>query len=154
YYEAAAVIITLILLGRMLEARATAKTSEAIRKLLELQARTARVVRNGSEVEVPIEQVAVGDIIVVRPGEKIPVDGAVVDGHSFVDESMINGEPIPVEKNAGDGVIGATINQMGSFQFKAQRIGEDTLLHQIVRLVHEAQGSKAPIARLADKISA
>jgi Cu+-exporting ATPase len=154
YYEAAAVIITLILLGRMLEARATGKTSEAIQKLLELQARTARVIRDGSEQEIPIEQVRVGDLIVVRPGEKIPVDGAVTEGHSFVDESMISGEANPVEKKFDDQVIGATINQTGSFQFRAQHVGEETLLSQIVRLVHEAQGSKAPIARLADRISA
>jgi Cu+-exporting ATPase len=154
YFEASAVIITLILLGRMLEALQTAKTSEAIQKLLELQARTAHVIRDGKEVEIPIEQVVVGDTIVVRPGEKIPVDGVVLDGHSFVDQSMISGEPIPVEKNRGDQVIGATINQSGSFQFKAQHVDEETLLHQIVRLVHEAQGSKAPIAKLADRISA
>ena len=153
YYEAAAVIVTLILLGRVLEDRAKAKTSEAIQKLLGLQARTARVLRAGVEHDVPIEQVAVGDIVVVRPGEKIPVDGTVLSGTSFVDEAMVSGESMPVEKRPGDTVIGATLNQTGAFQFKTERIGEDTVLKQIVRLVHQAQGSKAPIARLADTIA-
>ncbi len=153
YYEAAAVIVTLILLGRFLEARAKGKTSEAIQKLLGLQAKTARVLKNGVETDVPIERVAVGDLVVVRPGEKIPVDGTVTNGTSFVDEAMVSGESVPVEKGVGDTLIGATINQNGALQFKAERVGANTMLQQIVRLVHQAQGSKAPIARLADTIA-
>ena len=153
YFEAAAVIVTLILLGRYLEERAKRKTSEAIQKLLGLQAKSARVLRDGAEVDVPIERVAVGDIVVVRPGEKIPVDGTVVSGKTYVDESMVSGEPAPVEKREGDSVIGATINQSGSVNFRADRVGENTVLRQIVRMVHEAQGSKAPIARMADTIA-
>jgi P-type Cu+ transporter len=153
YFEAAAVIITLIVLGRMLEARATGRTSEAIRRLLDLQPRTARIVRDGQTIDVPADQVAQGDIILVRPGESIPVDGVVTEGHSAVDESMLTGESMPVEKSAGDEVFGATINRTGAFHFRATKVGENTALHQIVRLVQEAQGSKAPIARLADVIS-
>jgi len=153
YYEAATVIITLILLGRLLESRARGKTSEAIRQLMGLQAKTARVVRQGKEVDLPLQEVLVGDIIVVRPGEKIPVDGEVVEGSSTVDESMVTGEPIPAAKQAGDEVIGATINKTGSFQFRASRVGKDTVLAQIVRLVREAQGSKAPIQKLADRVT-
>ena len=154
YYEAAAVIIALILTGRLLEERAQGKTSEAIRKLLGLQPRTARLVREGQELEVPIEQVAVGDIIAVRPGEKLPVDGVVTRGQSFVDEALITGEPMPVEKLPGSEVIGASINKTGAFSFRATKVGQDTVLQQIVRLVQEAQASKAPIARLADVVCA
>ena len=153
YFDTAAVIITLILFGRLLELRARGRTSEAIRRLIGLQAKTARVVRDSQEVDIPIEEVQVGDIIVVRPGEKIPVDGVVVEGRSSVDESMISGEPIPVTKEPGDEVIGATINKTGSFRFRATRVGKDTTLAQIIKLVEEAQGSKAPIQRLADVIA-
>ncbi len=154
YFDTAAIIIALILLGRYLEARAKGQTSEAIRKLMGLQAKTARVVRDGQEMDILISQVAIGDVVVVRPGEKVPVDGEVIEGASFVDESMLTGESIPVEKSAGAQVFGATMNKTGSFRFKATRIGKDTVLAQIVRLVEEAQGSKAPIQRLADLISA
>jgi len=154
YYEAAAVIIALILTGRMLEQRASGKTSEAIRKLLGLQPRTARIVRDGTEQEVPVEQVAVDDIVAVRPGERLPVDGIVSSGQSFVDEAMITGEPMPVEKATGSQVIGATINKSGAFSYRATKVGKDTVLQQIVRLVQEAQASKAPIARLADVVCA
>ena len=153
YYEAVGVIITLILLGRLLETRAKAGTGEAIRTLIGLQPRTARVVRDGVESEVPVGQVRVDDVIVVRPGEKLPVDGQVLAGGSFVDESMVTGEPIPVSKSAGDPVIGATINQTGSFRYVATKVGEQTLLAQIINLVRQAQGSKAPIQRLVDKVS-
>ncbi|OFW55331.1 MAG: copper-translocating P-type ATPase [Actinobacteria bacterium RBG_16_70_17] len=153
YYEAVGVIITLILLGRLLEARAKAGTGEAIRRLIGLQARTARVIRDGAEVEIAVEEVQVGDLIVVRPGEKIPVDGEVADGHSAVDESMVTGESIPTVKRVGDQVIGATINQTGAFRFQATKVGRDTMLAQIVRLVEQAQASKAPIQRLADLVA-
>lgn len=153
YYEPAAVIVTLILLGRLLENRAKGETSEAIRKLMGLQARTARVIRQGQEADIPIQEVEVGDIIVVRPGEKIPVDGEVIEGSSAIDESMVTGEPVPVTKQSGDEVIGATINKTGSFKFRASRVGKDTMLAQIVKLVQEAQGSKAPIQRLADRVT-
>ncbi len=154
YYETASVIIVFILLGRYLEARAKGRTSEAIRKLVGLQARTARLVRDGVEVDVPIEEVEVGDTVLVRPGEKVPVDGVVLDGLSTIDESMITGESLPVEKVAGAEVIGATINRTGAFRLRATRVGRDTALSQIIRLVEEAQGSKAPIQRLADKVAA
>jgi len=154
YYDTAAVIIALILLGRYLEAKAKGRTSTAIKRLIGLQAKTARVVREERESDIPIEQVVAGDIVVVRPGEKIPVDGVVLEGRSAVDESMITGESIPVEKNPGDEVIGATINKTGSFRFRATRVGKDSVLAQIVRLVQEAQGSKAPIQRLADVVAA
>ncbi len=154
YFETAAVIITLIVLGKFLEARAKGRTSEAMRKLLNLQARTARVVRDGQERDVPVDQVVVGDIVMVRPGEKIPVDGVVIDGRSSVDESMLTGESMPVGKGLGDEVIGATLNKLGSLKFEALKVGKDTALAQIVRLVEEAQGSKAPIQRLADQVSA
>jgi Cu+-exporting ATPase len=154
YFDTAAIIIALILLGRFLEARAKGRTSEAIKKLMGLQAKTARVVRGGEEVDIPVEEVQVDDIVVVRPGEKIPVDGAVIEGYSSVDESMITGESIPVEKKAGDNAIGSTINKTGSFRFKATKVGKETALAQIIKLVEEAQGSKAPIQRLADLISA
>ena len=154
YYEIAAFLITFILLGKLLEAIARGKTSEAIRKLLSLQVKTAIVIRDGREKEIPIEEVVVGDVVVVRPGERIPADGLVIEGHSGVDESMITGESIPVEKSIGSEVIGATINKTGSFKFRATKVGRDTFLAQIIRLVSEAQGSKAPIQELADKISA
>jgi Cu+-exporting ATPase len=153
YYEVAAMVITLILLGRFLEHRARGQTSEAIRKLIGLQAKTARVVRDGKEIDVPIQDVIINDIILVRPGEKIPVDGEVIDGNSMVDEAMVTGESLPVKKQPGDEVIGATINKTGSFKFKATRVGKDTFLAQIVKLVQEAQGSKAPIQRLADQVT-
>jgi Cu+-exporting ATPase len=150
YYEAVGVIITLILLGRLLEAIAKGGTSEAIRKLIGLQAKTARVVRDGREEDIPIEQVQLGDIVVVRPGEKVPVDGEIIEGRSTLDESMVTGESLPVTKGEGDTVIGATINQTGAFKFRATKVGKDTMLAQIIQLVEQAQGSKAPIQRLAD----
>ncbi|MBD2568769.1 heavy metal translocating P-type ATPase [Anabaena lutea] len=153
YYETCAVVITLILLGRLFENRAKGQTSEAIRKLIGLQAKTARLIRNGREIDVPIEQVQIGDVVLVRPGEKIPVDGEVVDGTSTVDEAMVTGESLPVKKHPGDEVIGATINKTGSFKFRATRVGKDTVLAQIVQLVQQAQGSKAPIQRLADQVT-
>ena len=153
YFEAVGVILTLILLGRLLEARAKAGTGEAIRKLIGLQAKTARIVRDGEERGIAIEDVEVGDVIVVRPGEKIPVDGEVLDGRSAVDESMVTGEPIPVSKAPGDTVIGATINQTGAFRFRATKVGRDTMLAQIIGLVERAQASKAPIQRLADLVA-
>lgn len=153
YFEASAVIITLILLGKTFEAIAKGKTSEAIRELMGLQAKTARVIKDGKEVDIPIEKVKIGDIIVVRPGEKLPVDGIITQGNSSIDESMITGESIPVDKTIDDEVVGATINKFGSFRFRATKIGKDTVLAQIVKLVEEAQGSKAPVQRLADKIS-
>ncbi|MGI8485726.1 MAG: heavy metal translocating P-type ATPase, partial [Thermomicrobiales bacterium] len=153
YYESAVIIIALILLGRWMEARARQQTGEAIKSLMGLQAKTARVVRGATEIDIPLEQVQVGDHVRVRPGEKVPVDGVIVDGRSRLDESMLTGESMAVEKHAGDTVIGATINQTGSFVFKATKVGRDTVLAQIVRLVEEAQGSKAPIQRLADKIA-
>ncbi len=154
YFETAAVIITLVLVGRYLEARARSQTSAAIKALIGLQPKTARVLRGGEEVEVPIADVRVGEIIVVRPGEKIPVDGVITGGQSTVDESMLTGESMPVEKRVGDTVTGATINRSGAFQFRATRVGKETALAQIIRLVQEAQGSKAPVQRLADRISA
>jgi len=153
YFDTSAVIITLILLGRLLEARAKGRTNEAIKKLAGLRAKTARVVRGGQELDVPVEEVTYGDEVIVRPGEKIPVDGLVLAGESAVDESMITGESIPVTKREGDDVIGATINTSGSFRFLATKVGKDTALSQIIRMVEEAQGSKAPLQRLADKIS-
>ncbi len=153
YFETAAVIITLIRLGKFLEARAKGRTSEAIRKLLSLRAKTARVVRDGEEMDIPVDEVRVGDLVIVRPGEKIPVDGVVVEGHSAVDASMLTGESMPVEVGPGEDVIGATLNKLGSFRFEATKVGKDTALAQIVRLVEEAQASKAPIQRLADRVS-
>jgi Cu+-exporting ATPase len=154
YYETAAVVITLILLGRFLEHRARGQTTEAIRKLIGLQAKTARVIRQGQEIDVPIQEVRVNDVILVRPGEKISVDGEVIEGESTVDESMVTGESLPVKKQQGDEVIGATINKTGSFKFRTTRVGKDTFLAQIVQLVQQAQGSKAPIQRLADQVTA
>ena len=154
YFETAAVIITLIKLGKYLEARAKGRTSEAIKKLMGLRARTARIVRTGQEMEIPVEEVLVGDLVLARPGEKIPVDGVVVEGRSAVDESMLTGESLPVEKGPGDPVIGATLNKLGLLRFEATRVGKETALAQIIRMVEEAQGSKAPIQKLADQISA
>ncbi len=153
YYEAAAVIITLILMGRMLEERAKGQTGAAVRALVGLQPDTARVVRDGREVEVPIAEVTVGEAVVVRPGERVPLDGTLIDGASAVDESMLTGEPLPVEKRPGDTVIGATVNRTGAFTFRVSRTGQSTTLAQIVRLVREAQGRKAPIQRLADTVA-
>lgn len=153
YFESAAMILTLVTVGKYLEARSKAKTSDALDKLMDLAPKTAVVLRNGEEVTIPAEQVAAGDIVVIRPGEGIPVDGVVLEGHGYVDQAAITGESIPVEKNPGDTVISATINKNGSFQFQASKVGEDTTLSQIIRLVDEASNSKAPIARLADKVS-
>jgi Cu+-exporting ATPase len=153
YFEVAVIVIALVLLGRWLEARAKKQTGAAIKALMGLQARTARVIRNGVEQDIPVEQVVVGDLVRVRPGEKVPVDGVVTEGQSALDESMLTGESLPVEKGPGDTVIGATLNKTGSFVFRATKVGRDTTLAQIVRLVEEAQGSKAPMQRLADTIS-
>ncbi|CAD7027590.1 copper-translocating P-type ATPase [Pseudorhizobium endolithicum] len=154
YYEAATVIVTLILFGRLLEARASGRASRAIEKLAGLQARTARVERDGRAVDVPTEEVVVGDMVVIRPGERVPVDGIVIDGASHVDESMISGEPVPVEKGEGATVIGGTINKTGSFRFRAEKVGRDTMLAQIIRMVEQAQGAKLPIQTLVDKVTA
>ncbi len=154
YFETAAFLITFVILGKWLEAKAKGRTSDAIKKLMGLQAKTARIVRNGNTVDIPIEQVVNGDVVVVRPGEKVPVDGEIIKGSSAVDESMITGESLPVEKHEGDTVVGGTINKTGSFEFKATRVGSETTLSQIIRLVETAQGSKAPIQAVADKISA
>jgi Cu+-exporting ATPase len=153
YFETSAVIITLIKLGKYLEAKAKGRTSEAIKKLMELRAKTALVLRDGAELEVPVDEVKIGDIVLVKPGEKIPVDGVVVEGHSSVDESMLTGESLPVEKKAGDAVIGATLNKLGFLRFEATKVGKETALAQIIHLVEEAQGSKAPIQKLADRVS-
>jgi len=153
YFDTAGAIIVIILLGRLLEAQAKGKTSEAIKTLMGLQPKTAIIVRDKQELEIPVENVRIGDIILVRPGEKIPVDGTVVEGTSSVDESMVTGEAIPVEKKINDEVIGATINKTGTFKFKATKIGKDTMLAQIIKLVEDAQGSRPPIARLADRIT-
>jgi Cu+-exporting ATPase len=153
YFETVAILHTLIILGRYLEARAKGHTSEAIKKLMGLQARTARVIRDGQELDVPIAEVRVGDVVIVRPGEKVPVDGVVVDGASAVDESMLTGESLPVEKRAGAEVFGATLNKTGSFRFEATKVGADTVLAQIIKLVDEAQSSKPPIQQLADRIA-
>ena len=154
YFETSAVIITLIMLGKYLEARAKGRTSDAIKKLMGLQAKTARVVRGGEEHDVPVDDVLAGDLVLVRPGEKFPVDGVVVEGRSSVDESMLTGESLPVDKRPGDNVIGATLNKQGLIKFEATKVGRETALAQIVRLVQQAQGSKAPVQRLADQISA
>lgn len=153
YFDVATIIIALILLGRYFEAKAKAGTSEAIKKLIGLQAKTARVLRNEKETDIPIGEVVIGDLVRVRPGEKIPVDGVITEGDSFVDESMITGESMPVDKKIGDAVVGATINKSGSFIFKTTKVGQETLLAQIIKLVQEAQASKAPIQRLADLVS-
>jgi len=153
YYEAAGVVITLVVLGKSMEQRARRQTSEAIHKLMGLQAKTARVVRDGQLIDLPLEAVQVGDVVVVRPGEKIPLDGEVIDGTSTVDEAMVTGESLPVTKQIGDDVIGATINKTGSFKFRVMRVGSETVLAQIVKLVEDAQASKAPIQRLADQVT-
>ncbi len=154
YFETSAMIITLIVVGKLLEARAKGRTSEAIKKLMGMQAKTARVVRDGVEMDIPIAEVAAGDVVIVRPGEKIPVDGVVLDGASAVDESMLTGESLPVEKQAGDPVIGATLNKQGMLKFEATRVGKETALAQIIKLVEQAQGSKAPIQRIVDQVAA
>src|SRR5512140_979963 len=154
FFETAAVIITLIKLGKFLEVRAKGRTSEAIKKLMGLRAKTARVVRAGTEVEVPADDVRVGDVVLVKPGETVPVDGVVVEGRSSVDESMLTGESLPVEKKQGDPVIGATLNKLGLLKFEATKVGKETALAQIIKLVEDAQGSKAPIQKLADQVSA
>jgi P-type Cu+ transporter len=153
YFEAAAVIVTLILLGRYLEERAKGRTSEAIQRLIGLQAKTARVSRDGREIDVALDEVRVGDTVLVRPGEKIPVDGEVLEGSSYVDESMITGEPVPASKGEGAGVVGGTINKTGSFSFRATKVGGDTVLAQIIRMVEAAQGSKLPIQALVDRVT-
>jgi len=153
YFEAAAVIVVLILLGRFLEARAKGRTSEAIRRLVRLQAKVAHVVRDGHIVDIPIGEVVLGDVVEVRPGERIPVDGEVTDGRSFVDESMITGEPVPVEKTAGSPVVGGTVNQTGAFSLRATAVGGQTMLAQIIRMVEQAQGSKLPIQAMVDKVT-
>ncbi|MCL4561686.1 MAG: copper-translocating P-type ATPase, partial [Chloroflexi bacterium] len=153
FFDVVAVVTALVVLGQALEIRAKGRTSEAIKKLMGLQAKTARVIRDGQEVDIPVEEVLVGDIIQVRPGEKIPVDGVILEGSSAVDESMLTGESLPVSKKTGDEVIGATLNKTGAFKFRATKVGKDTALAQIVKMVQDAQNSKAPIARLADTIS-
>ena len=154
YFETAAVIITLIKLGKFLEARAKGRTSEAIKKLMGLRAKTAHVIRDNIEIEVPVDDVRVGDIVLVKPGEKIPVDGVVIEGRSAIDESMLTGESLPVQKMPGDPVIGATLNKLGMLKFEATKVGKETALAQIVKLVEDAQGSKAPIQKMADQVSA
>src|SRR3989442_8155677 len=151
YLASSAAIITVIPLGRVLEARAKGRTAEALTRLIGLQAKQARVIRDGRELDTPVEDVKVGDVVVVRPGEKVPVDGVILEGTSSLDESMLTGESMPVDKGSGDQVIGATLNKTGYFRFKATQVGADTALARIVRLVEEAQGSKPPIARLADQ---
>ena len=153
YFDTSAMILTLILLGKFLEAIAKGRTSEAIKRLMGLRPKTARIIRGGQEMDIPVEEVRHGDWVLVRPGEKIPVDGIIREGHSAVDESMLTGESIPVEKNAGDPVMGATMNKTGAFTFEATKVGRETVLAQIIKLVEEAQGSKAPIQRLADKVA-
>ncbi|MGB7923270.1 MAG: heavy metal translocating P-type ATPase, partial [Pyrinomonadaceae bacterium] len=153
YFEVAVIVIALILLGQALEMRAKRRSSAALKKLLELQAKTARVIRNGQELDIPIEEVVVGDSVLVRPGEKIPVDGVILKGESAIDESIVTGESVPVDKKAGDQVIGSSVNKTGAFTFRATKVGHDTALAQIVRMVEQAQSSKPPIGRLVDKIS-
>ena len=153
YFESSAMILTLVTVGKYLEAKSKSKTGDALGKLVDLAPKTAVVLRGDTEQTIPAEQVVAGDIVVIRPGEGIPVDGVVTQGHGYVDQAAITGESIPVEKNPGDTVISATINKNGTFQFRASKVGEDTTLSQIIRLVDEASNSKAPIARLADKVS-
>ena len=154
YFEAAAVLITFVILGRYLEAIAKGKTSEAIKKLMNLSPKIATVIRNGKEVKIKIDEVVVNDIVIVKPGEKVPVDGIIIEGESAIDESMITGESMPIEKIKGDTVIGATINKHGSFKFKATKVGANSTLAQIIKLIEDAQGKKAPIQKFADRISA
>jgi Cu2+-exporting ATPase/Cu+-exporting ATPase len=154
YYDVTIVVITFIALGKYLEARSKIKTGDAIEKLLNLQAKTALVVRDGKEIEIPVNDVKHGDLIIVKPGSKIPVDGVITEGSSFIDESMVTGEPMPAQKKIGDNVVSGTMNTSGSFTFKATKVGSETLLAQIIKMVEDAQGSKAPIQALADKISA
>jgi Cu+-exporting ATPase len=154
YFESAATILTLITLGKYLEAKSKSRTSEAIAKLIDLAPKTAIVLRNGTEIEIPVEDVVLGDTIILRPGKSVPVDGIVLNGHSSIDEAALTGESMPVEKSEGDKVIAATVNKSGYLQFRATRIGDDTTLSQIIRLVEEAASSKAPISQLADKVSA
>src|SRR5512143_2085269 len=153
YFEAVSMIIALILLGKLMEARAKGRTSEAIRRLARLQPKTARVLRAGEERELGVEELVPGDIVLVRPGDRIPVDGRVLEGRSAADESLLTGESLPVEKGPGDEVVGGTLNGAGAFRFEATKVGRDTALAQIVRLVQEAQASRAPIQRLADAIA-
>jgi P-type Cu+ transporter len=153
YYVVSAVVVALVTLGMALEVKAKGRSSEAIRKLIGLQAKTARVVRDGRELDVPIEQVLVGDTVVVRPGEKVPVDGVIIDGESSLDESMVTGESLPVDKTVGDEVIGATINKTGAFRFQATKVGADTALASIVRMVGDARSSKLPIQRVVDRVA-
>ncbi|MFZ2769919.1 MAG: heavy metal translocating P-type ATPase, partial [Minisyncoccia bacterium] len=153
YFDVVIVVITFIALGKYLEARSKIKTGDAIEKLLNLQAKTALVIRNGQEIEISVNDVVHGDLIIVKPGTKIPVDGVITDGSSYIDESMVTGEPMPAQKKIGDGVVSGTINTTGVFTFKATKVGSETLLAQIIRMVEDAQGSKAPIQALADKIS-
>jgi P-type Cu+ transporter len=153
YYETSSILITLIILGKLFEAKAKGRSSEAIKKLMGLQAKNATVERDGQELEIPLEQVVVGDILLIKPGEKIPVDGKIIEGTSAIDESMLTGESVPVDKSAGDDVIGATLNKNGFLKVEAKKVGRDTALAQIIKVVEEAQGSKAPIQRLADQIS-
>jgi len=152
YFEASAVVITLVLLGKYLEALAKGRSGDAMKSLLGLQVRTARVLRAGTETEVPVDDVTPGDVITVRPGEKIPLDGELLDGHSFVDESMLTGESVPAEKTVGAAVVGGTVNGTGTFRFRVTRVGQDTALAQIIRMVERAQGSKPPIQGLADAV--
>lgn len=153
YFEASSILITLIILGKYLEAIAKGRTSEAIKKLIGLKAKTARIIKDNNEIDIPIDEVKVSDIVVVRPGEKIPVDGIIIEGNSSIDESMLTGESIPVEKTINDKVMGATINKFGTFKFRALKVGKETVLAQIIKMVEEAQGSKAPIQKIADKVS-
>lgn len=153
YFETSAILITLIILGKLFEAKAKGRSSEAIKKLMGLQAKTAKVLREGEEIEIPLEEVVAGDIVFVKPGEKVPVDGEIIEGRSALDESMLTGESVPIDKTVGDSVIGATINKNGFIKIKATKVGKDTALAQIIKVVEEAQGSKAPIQRLADSIS-
>ncbi len=153
YYETSAILITLVIMGKLFEVLAKGRTSEAIKSLMGLQAKTARVIRDGQELTIPVEEVIAGDIVMVRPGEKIPVDGNVIEGESSVDESMLTGESLPVEKKSGDAVIGATLNKNGVLRVRATKVGKETALAQIIKVVEEAQGSKAPIQRVADVIS-
>ena len=153
YYDVTIVVITFIALGKYLETKSKLKTGDAIEKLLNLQAKTALVVRDGKELEISVNDVVHGDVIIIKPGNKIPVDGIIVEGGSFVDESMVTGEPMPAKKKIGDAVVGGTLNTSGSFKFKATKVGSETLLAQIIKMVEEAQGSRAPIQALADKIS-